>query len=258
LDELLTTRQLQEILQVDRITIYRMLAGGRLRGFKVGGQWRFPRRQIEAWLQNQQVQWSVEEEQVSPECLPAPHEALPLRCIQAIQDILAQAGKIGTLTIFPDGQPLTDISNLPPFCKLLLETEEGRVRCRQSWQDIASLPQEKPVVTSCHAGLTCVAAKVKVRGEVVASVLVGQFALGGPLKAAVSDGNLKALAQSCGIDGGELKDAAANVPARGKEVLPWLEGLALQAAETYSEIGEERLGLVEKLRRIAEISALAG
>jgi len=135
LDELLTTRQLQEILQVDRITIYRMLADGRLRGFKVGGQWRFPRHLIEAWLQNQQVQWSVEEEQVSSEYVTAPHEALPLRCIQAIQDILAQAGGIGTLTISPDGQPLTDMSNPPPFCKLLLETEEGRVRCRQSWRD---------------------------------------------------------------------------------------------------------------------------
>jgi len=78
------------------------------------------------------------------------------------------------------------------------------------------------------------------------------------LKAAVSDEDLKALAQSCGIDSGELKDAAANVPACGKEALPWLEGLARQAAETYSEIGEERLGLVEKLRRIAEISALSG
>jgi excisionase family DNA binding protein len=53
LEELLTTRQLQDLLQVDRVTIYRMLADGRLRGFKVGGQWRLPRRQIEAWLQAQ-------------------------------------------------------------------------------------------------------------------------------------------------------------------------------------------------------------
>jgi excisionase family DNA binding protein len=50
-DDLLTTRRLQELLRVDRITIYRMLNDGRLRGFKVGGQWRFSRRKIEAWLE---------------------------------------------------------------------------------------------------------------------------------------------------------------------------------------------------------------
>ena len=40
MNDLLTTRQIEEILKVDRITIYRMLGDGRLRGFKVGGQWR--------------------------------------------------------------------------------------------------------------------------------------------------------------------------------------------------------------------------
>ncbi len=50
-DDLLTTKQLRDLLQVDRITIYRMLYDGRLHGFKVGGQWRFSRQEIEAWLQ---------------------------------------------------------------------------------------------------------------------------------------------------------------------------------------------------------------
>ena len=54
IDALLTTRQLQDLLQVDRITIYRMLSDGRLQGFKVGGQWRFSRHAIERWLQEQQ------------------------------------------------------------------------------------------------------------------------------------------------------------------------------------------------------------
>ena len=50
MDALLTVRHLQDLLQVDRITIYRMLDDGRLRGFKVGGQWRFSRQAIEGWL----------------------------------------------------------------------------------------------------------------------------------------------------------------------------------------------------------------
>ena len=54
-DTLLTARQLQELLQVDRITIYRMLSDGRLEGFKVGGQWRFSRQAIQGWLKEQQA-----------------------------------------------------------------------------------------------------------------------------------------------------------------------------------------------------------
>jgi excisionase family DNA binding protein len=60
-DDLLTTRQLQDLLRVDRITIYRMLKDGRLRGFKVGGQWRLSRGEIEIWLQEQQsrARWAA-------------------------------------------------------------------------------------------------------------------------------------------------------------------------------------------------------
>jgi len=34
-------------LQVDRVTIYRMLEDGRLRGFNVRGEWRFHRHEVE-------------------------------------------------------------------------------------------------------------------------------------------------------------------------------------------------------------------
>ena len=45
--DLLTTKELQAILHVDRTTIYRMAESGRLPAVKVGGQWRFPRQQID-------------------------------------------------------------------------------------------------------------------------------------------------------------------------------------------------------------------
>jgi excisionase family DNA binding protein len=53
--DLLTTRQVQEILKVDRITIYRMLQDGRLKGVKIGQQWRFARREVERLLQQEVV-----------------------------------------------------------------------------------------------------------------------------------------------------------------------------------------------------------
>ena len=51
MDDLLTTRQLTDLLQLDRTTIYRMLNDGRLPAVRVGGQWRFSRQAIEALMQ---------------------------------------------------------------------------------------------------------------------------------------------------------------------------------------------------------------
>ena len=53
MSEFLTTRQLQDILRVDRTTIYRMADDGRIPAVKIGSQWRFPRQSIEGWLKMQ-------------------------------------------------------------------------------------------------------------------------------------------------------------------------------------------------------------
>ncbi len=47
---LLTLEQVAEYLNVDRYTVYRLLARRQLPGFKVGNQWRFKKRMIETWL----------------------------------------------------------------------------------------------------------------------------------------------------------------------------------------------------------------
>ena len=43
---LLTAQQVQQMLEVDRSTIYRMAEDGRLPAIKVGRQWRFPAESI--------------------------------------------------------------------------------------------------------------------------------------------------------------------------------------------------------------------
>ncbi len=49
-ETLLTLEQVAEYLNVDRCTVYRLLAVRELTGFKVGNQWRFKKRMIETWL----------------------------------------------------------------------------------------------------------------------------------------------------------------------------------------------------------------
>jgi len=53
MSDMLTAKEMQELLQVDRSTIYRMAEMGRLPAIKVGKQWRFPGDQVETWLKSQ-------------------------------------------------------------------------------------------------------------------------------------------------------------------------------------------------------------
>jgi excisionase family DNA binding protein len=49
-EQLLTLEQVAEYLNVDKFTVYRLLAEKELPAFKVGNQWRFKRKLIENWL----------------------------------------------------------------------------------------------------------------------------------------------------------------------------------------------------------------
>ena len=50
---MLTAREIQDLFQVDRSTVYRMAEDGRLPAIKIGKQWRFPAEQINNWFQAQ-------------------------------------------------------------------------------------------------------------------------------------------------------------------------------------------------------------
>ncbi len=54
-DRLLTTRELQDHLQLDRVTIYRMVKEGELPALRVGGQWRFSAAAIDRWLRSRPI-----------------------------------------------------------------------------------------------------------------------------------------------------------------------------------------------------------
>jgi len=49
-DKILKAPDLAEYLGVARITIYRLTEKGKIPGHKVGGQWRFIKKEIDQWL----------------------------------------------------------------------------------------------------------------------------------------------------------------------------------------------------------------
>ena len=47
---LLTTEQVAQYLKVDKFTVYRLVTQRKIPAFKVGSQWRFKKKLIDAWL----------------------------------------------------------------------------------------------------------------------------------------------------------------------------------------------------------------
>jgi len=52
-DEVLTLQEVAGLLKIAERTAYMMVQRGDLPGFKVGGQWRFKRKDIDAWMEAQ-------------------------------------------------------------------------------------------------------------------------------------------------------------------------------------------------------------
>jgi excisionase family DNA binding protein len=252
-DDLLTTKQLQDLLQVDRITIYRMLSDGRLHGFKVGGQWRFPRQEIEAWLQEQQSgpngfnTLPQHDEAIGPIS-----QALPLSCIQAIQDVCAEALDIAAVTTDLDGGSLSSISNSCEYCRLILTSDEGQRRCAAAWGQVADSR-----VHRCHAGLQCVSAPIRVGERRVAIIAGCQFATeanggtGQPWHT-----RLPLVAADLSLAERDLRAAAGSVRVIPEIHLERISRLIVRVADTFSEIGQERLALLSRLQHIAEMSRI--
>jgi excisionase family DNA binding protein len=248
MDELLTSKQVQDLLKVDRTTIYRMLKDGRLVGIKVGDQWRFSPQEIESLLSPRP---GVQDEGVG-----VPTQILPLHCIQPIQDVFAEVTQVGSVTTGTDGEPLTQVSNSCGFCNLILGSETGRHACAASWRELARKGEHQSRSFSCHAGLQYAGARIEVNGEFVAVSMVGQFYAVPPDPYEEST-RIQHLAQVHQIDAVALAEAARALPVLDKHKCAQLCGWLETVAHTFEQIAAERSELMGRLQRIAEMSTLS-
>jgi excisionase family DNA binding protein len=49
-EHLLSADQIARYLKVDKFTVYRLVSQKKIPAFKVGSQWRFDKKMIDAWL----------------------------------------------------------------------------------------------------------------------------------------------------------------------------------------------------------------
>lgn len=248
MSELLTVKEVQDLLKIERITVYRMLKDGRLTGVKIGHQWRFLRQEIDSLLSGGPP--------LQEEAIPAlPSQALPIHCVQMIQNVFSDIAQVAAVTTGPDGEPLTGFSNSCAFCNLVMSSETGSRGCIASWRRLSEQKERAPRFATCHAGLQYAGARIELNDKLAAMLIAGQFYADAP-DAEEESARIKRLAEKYGIDQDALVQAARDLPVlderKRAQLGEWLENVA----HTFEDIGRERAELMNRLRTIAAMSTL--
>lgn len=248
--KMLTTKDVQAILQVDRSTIYRMVEAGQIPAVKVGKQWRFPADQVEGWLQRQ----------TSPP-LPASlangssnHNNLaslvPLACVQLIQDTFAEA--LGAMIVITDitGQPITQVSNPCGLFKAIHQVPNALQKCIEEWGHMAQSLDLEPKLTPGYLGLLGTRGLVRVGSELKGMVFIGGIA---PTDWPPAGAEVAAMATEFGLQPEALKPHLDEVfyldQARQTLILSQVQRIA----NILAHIVAERMALMGKLDTIAKL-----
>ncbi len=252
MSEFLTTRQLQDILHVDRTTIYRMADDGRIPAVKVGSQWRFPRRSIEGWLKTQSPVGATVQDAPTPSSSD-PRSLLPIECVQRIQDTFADI--LGVMLVVTDlnGRPVTAPSHVCRLFALAEQSPAAQQQCRQEWAALARQPDLQPSFSRSHLGLLHTRGLVRVGSELQAMLVVSGIA---PEDWPPTATEVARLSEYLDASEQEVLQAIGGAfvlsDAQKQQVLGYVQRIA----DIVAHIMNERNVLFTKLRSIAELTKI--
>ena len=246
MDNLLTARQVLEILKVDRITIYRMLQDGRIKGVKVGSQWRFQREEVDRIL-------GVTQPAAEPSQPKTDPGGFPIHCVQTIQDLLSEVGQVSALVIDADGEPVTEISHPCRYCQIILQSLPGQAACRASWKEFAKQTSAGSRYFTCHAGIQYISAPIVDNEKTVGCFLVGEFYWQAPNRQEEAECSQR-LASTLHLSAETLGQAANTIPVIEAEQHLRVEAWPAVAARAVQTILHERIGFIERLQQIANLT----
>jgi excisionase family DNA binding protein len=247
MEDLLTTRQVLEYLKVDRITVYRMLNDGRLKGIKIGQHWRFSHREIERLLKG---------EPTLPEPgKPEPKPNFPTHCVQTIQDLFSEVGQVNALIVDPQGEPLTTATHPCSFCELIQRSPAGIKACQTAWRMLAQDSDSGSQPYTCHAGLQYVSAPITDDGNPVGTFLSGQFYWQTPDPQEEVD-RLRRLAVSHDLPFEQVQLAAGSIPVISPDQHTRVAAWPLTAARAVQSILRERTGFMTRLQKISDLTQI--
>jgi excisionase family DNA binding protein len=147
-ESFLTTEEVLEYLQVNLRTVYRLIKAGKIPAVRVGRQWRFRKRDIDAWLESQRPR--TVRPQPSPQRAPAAADARPRVLVvddeASIRDLLAKTLALAEydVDLAPDGRTALERLRIIPYDLLITDLKmpgvDGLTVIREARRLKADLP----------------------------------------------------------------------------------------------------------------------
>ena len=149
----LTTEEVLEYLQVNLRTVYRLIKAGKIPAVRVGRQWRFRKRDIDAWLDSQRPRGgsrSAAAATATPAATPKAASGRPRVLVvddeASIRDLLAKTLALAEydVDVSPDGRSALERMRLYPYDLLIADLKmpgmDGLTVIREAKRYKADLP----------------------------------------------------------------------------------------------------------------------
>jgi excisionase family DNA binding protein len=147
----LTTEEVLEYLQVNLRTIYRLIKAGRIPAVRVGRQWRFRKRDIDAWLESQRPR-HARASPGAPRSAAATPASRPRVLVvddeAAIRDLLAKTLALAEydVDLAPDGRQALERLRIIPYDLLITDLKMPGIDGLNVIREARRLKPEIPVI----------------------------------------------------------------------------------------------------------------
>ena len=146
----LTTEEVLEYLQVNLRTVYRLIKAGKIPAVRVGRQWRFRKRDIDAWLDSQRLRGARSLSAAPAPMRPAPGTSRPRVLVvddeASIRDLLSKTLALAEydVDVAPDGRSALERMRMYPYDLLIADLKmpgmDGLSVIREAKRYKADLP----------------------------------------------------------------------------------------------------------------------
>ena len=149
----LTTEEVLEYLQVNLRTVYRLIKAGRIPAVRVGRQWRFRKRDIDAWLDSQRARGGARAAAPQPgPTAKAADSARPRVLVvddeASIRDLLAKTLALAEyeVDLAPDGRSALDRMRMSPYDLLIADLKMPGIDGLSLIRDAKRYKPDLPVI----------------------------------------------------------------------------------------------------------------
>ncbi len=254
---MLTAKDVQNLLHVDRSTIYRMAEAGQLPAMRVGRQWRFPADEIDAWLKNR-ANTSTPPPTSAPvvaiSAQPTADKSLAslfsIDCVQLIQDTFADLLKVMIVVTDMNGQPVTKVSKpCGPF-EAIRQLPNALEKCIADWAHFGEILEIEPQLIRSHLGLLGTRGLIRVGHKLNGMVIIGGIA---PEQWPPSPEKLAAIADDFGVDADAFNAYINDVSFLAEDEIAIVLKMAQRFADILAHIITHQQQTAAKLDAIAHI-----